>query len=113
LAGRFAYPWSADQTSNIGGASASPKPCDIASENEVGGGEVGGIDTYQNHGVTAAQIDHRVAVDHGRAGEALAGSVMDWGGIDYGWPLLQTSEDALESLRGLPDEPRLSSEEPE
>jgi hypothetical protein len=81
--------------------------------NEVGGGEAGGIDTYQNHGVTAAQIDHRVAVDHGRAGEALAGSVMDWGGIDYGWPLLQTSEDALESLRGLPDEPRLSSEEPE
>jgi hypothetical protein len=36
--------------------------------------------------------------------EALAGSVMDWGGIDYGWPLIQTSEDTLMSLRELPDE---------
>lgn len=44
---------------------------------------------------------------------ALPGSVIDWGGIDYGWPLIQTSEDALASLAGLPDEPRLSSEEPE
>jgi hypothetical protein len=43
--------------------------------------------------------------------EALPGSVIDWGGIDYGWPLIQTSEDALTSLGGLPDEPRLSSEE--
>jgi hypothetical protein len=45
--------------------------------------------------------------------EALAGSVIDWGGIDYGWPLIQTSEDALHSLSELPDEPRLLSEEPE
>jgi hypothetical protein len=45
--------------------------------------------------------------------EALEGSVMDWGGIDYGWPLIQTSEDALTSLRELPDEPGLASEEPE
>jgi hypothetical protein len=45
--------------------------------------------------------------------EALAGSVMDWGDVDYGWPVVQTSEDALTSLRELPDEPRLSSEEPE
>jgi hypothetical protein len=45
--------------------------------------------------------------------EALEGSVMDWGGIDYGWPLIQTSEDALTSLRELPDEPGLSSEQPE
>lgn len=45
--------------------------------------------------------------------EALGGSVMDWGGINYGWPLIQTSEDALRSLRELPDEPRLSLEEPE
>jgi hypothetical protein len=44
---------------------------------------------------------------------ALAGSVIDWGGIDYGWPLIQTSEDALQSLRELPDEPRLLSEEPD
>jgi hypothetical protein len=44
--------------------------------------------------------------------EALPGSVIDWGGIDYGWPLIQTSEDALTSLGELPDEPRLSSEEP-
>jgi hypothetical protein len=39
--------------------------------------------------------------------EALAGSVIDWGGIDYGWPLVQLSEDALTSLSVLPDEPRL------
>jgi len=45
--------------------------------------------------------------------QALEGSVMDWGGIDWGWPLIQTSEDALTTLRQLPDEPRLSSEEPE
>jgi hypothetical protein len=45
--------------------------------------------------------------------EALGGSIMDWGGINYGWPLIQTSEDALRSLGELPDEPRLSSEEPE
>jgi hypothetical protein len=45
--------------------------------------------------------------------EALAGSVIDWGGIDYGWPLIQTSEDALQSLSELPDEPRLLSEESE
>jgi hypothetical protein len=45
--------------------------------------------------------------------EALPGSVIDWGGIDYGWPLIQTSEDALASLGELPDEPRLSSDEPE
>jgi hypothetical protein len=45
--------------------------------------------------------------------EALEGSVMDWGGIDYGWPLIQTSEDALTSLRDLSDEPGLASEEPE
>jgi hypothetical protein len=45
--------------------------------------------------------------------EALGGSVMDWGGIDYGWPSIQTSEDALRSLHELPDEPRLSSEEPD
>jgi hypothetical protein len=45
--------------------------------------------------------------------EALGGSVMDWGGINYGWPLIQTSEDALRSLGELPDEPRLSLAEPE
>jgi len=45
--------------------------------------------------------------------EALAGSVIDWGDIDYGWPLIQTSEDALQSLSELPDEPRLLSEESE
>jgi hypothetical protein len=45
--------------------------------------------------------------------EALQGSVIDWGDIDYGWPLIQLSEDALTSLRQLPDEPRLSSEESE
>jgi hypothetical protein len=45
--------------------------------------------------------------------EALAGSVIDWGGIDYGWPLIQMSEDALQSLSELPDEPRLLSEESE
>jgi len=45
--------------------------------------------------------------------EALPGSVIDWGGIDYGWPLIQTSEDALTSLAELPDEPRLSSADPE
>src|SRR5262245_32796280 len=43
--------------------------------------------------------------------QALEGSVIDWGGIDYGWPLIQLSEDALKSLSELPDEPRLSSEE--
>jgi hypothetical protein len=42
--------------------------------------------------------------------EALDGSVVDWGGIDYGWPLVQLGEDALRCLRQLPDEPRLSSE---
>jgi hypothetical protein len=42
--------------------------------------------------------------------EALEGSVVDWGGIDYGWPLVQLGEDALHCLRELPDEPRLSSE---
>jgi hypothetical protein len=45
--------------------------------------------------------------------EALPGSVINWGGIDYGWPPIQTSEDALTSLAELPDEPRLSSDEPE
>ena len=45
--------------------------------------------------------------------EAFAGSVIDWGDIDYGWPLIQTSEDALQSLSELPDEPRLLSEESE
>jgi hypothetical protein len=45
--------------------------------------------------------------------EALQGSVIDWGDIDYGWPLIQPSEDALTSLRQLPDEPRLSPEESE
>jgi hypothetical protein len=45
--------------------------------------------------------------------EPLQGSVIDWGDIDYGWPLIQLSEDALSSLRQLPDEPRLFSEEPE
>jgi len=45
--------------------------------------------------------------------EALEGSVIDWGDINYGWPLIQLSEDALKSLRELPDEPRLSSEQPE
>lgn len=44
---------------------------------------------------------------------ALQGSVMDWGDVNYGWPLVQTSEDALASLSELPDEPRLSSDEPE
>jgi hypothetical protein len=43
--------------------------------------------------------------------EALKGSVIDWGDIDYGWPLIQTSEDALASLGALPDEPRLLSDE--
>jgi hypothetical protein len=42
--------------------------------------------------------------------EALPGSVMDWGGIDYGWPAVQTSEEALGSLRELPDDPRLLEE---
>jgi len=42
--------------------------------------------------------------------EALDGSVVDWGGIDYGWPLLQLGEDALRCLSELPDEPRLLSE---
>lgn len=42
---------------------------------------------------------------------ALPGSVMDWGDVNYGWPLIQTSEDALASLSGLPDKPRLSSDE--
>ena len=45
--------------------------------------------------------------------QALQGSVVDWGDIVYGWPLIQLSEDALKSLSELPDEPRLSSEEPE
>jgi hypothetical protein len=45
--------------------------------------------------------------------EAFTGSVIDWGDIDYGWPLIQTSEDALQSLSELPDEPRLLSEESE
>jgi hypothetical protein len=45
--------------------------------------------------------------------EALQGSVVDWGDIDYGWPLIQLSEDALKSLSELPDEPRLSSDEPQ
>lgn len=45
--------------------------------------------------------------------EALEGSVIDWGGIDYGWPLIQTAEDALVSLSGLLDEPRLLSDSPE
>jgi hypothetical protein len=45
--------------------------------------------------------------------EALPGAVVDWGAIDYGWPMIQTSEDALASLSELPDEPRLSSNEPE
>jgi hypothetical protein len=40
--------------------------------------------------------------------ETLEGSVIDWGDVDYGWPLIQLSEDALTSLRLLPDEPRLS-----
>jgi hypothetical protein len=44
---------------------------------------------------------------------ALQGSVMDWGDVNYGWPLVQTSEDALASLSELPDEPRLSSDGPE
>jgi hypothetical protein len=44
---------------------------------------------------------------------ALPGSVIDWGGIDYGWPLIQTSEDALSALAELPDEPRLNSGEPD
>ena len=42
--------------------------------------------------------------------EALDGSLVDWGGIDYGWPLVQLGEDALRCLRELPDEPRLSAE---
>ena len=42
--------------------------------------------------------------------EALDDTVVDWGGIDYGWPLVQRGEDALRCLRELPDEPRLSSE---
>jgi len=42
--------------------------------------------------------------------EALESSVVDWGGVDYGWPLVQLGEDALRCLRELPDEPRLSSE---
>jgi hypothetical protein len=42
--------------------------------------------------------------------QALDGSVVDWGGIDYGWPLLQLGEDALRCLSALPDEPRLLSE---
>jgi len=42
--------------------------------------------------------------------EAFEGSVVDWGGVDYGWPLVQLGEDALRCLRELPDEPRLSSE---
>ena len=42
--------------------------------------------------------------------EALDGSVVDWGGIDYGWPLVQLGEDALRCLSELPDEPRLASE---
>jgi hypothetical protein len=41
---------------------------------------------------------------------ALEGSVVDWGGIDYGWPLVQLGEDALRCLSELPDEPRLSPE---
>jgi hypothetical protein len=45
--------------------------------------------------------------------EALKGSVIDWGDIDYAWPLIQTAEDALASLSGLPDEPRLLSDDPE
>jgi hypothetical protein len=45
--------------------------------------------------------------------EALDGSVIDWGGIDYGWPPVQLSEAALKSLGELADEPRLSSEEAE
>jgi hypothetical protein len=43
--------------------------------------------------------------------QALGGSVIDWGDIDYGWPLIQLSEDALTSLSVLPDEPRLSSDD--
>jgi hypothetical protein len=43
--------------------------------------------------------------------EALPHSVIDWGGISYGWPLIQTAEDALTSLSALPDDPRLSSNE--
>jgi hypothetical protein len=42
--------------------------------------------------------------------EALDGSVIDWGGIDYGWPLVQLSEDALRCLRQLPDEERLAAD---
>jgi hypothetical protein len=41
----------------------------------------------------------------------LQGSVVDWGGIDYGWPLIQSAEEALASLNGLPDEPRLETPE--
>ena len=43
--------------------------------------------------------------------DALEGSVVDWGDIDYGWPLIQLSENALTSLSELPGESRLSSEE--
>jgi len=45
--------------------------------------------------------------------EGLKGSVIDWGDIDYGWPPIQTAEDAVVSLGDLPDEPRLLSDEPE
>jgi hypothetical protein len=41
----------------------------------------------------------------------LEGSVVDWGGIDYGWPLIQSSEEALASLNALPDEPRIEATE--
>jgi hypothetical protein len=39
----------------------------------------------------------------------LQGSVVDWGGIDYGWPLVQSSEEALASLNELRDEPRIEA----
>ena len=39
--------------------------------------------------------------------QRLEGSVIDWGGIDHGWPLIQLSEEGLVTLQGLPDETRI------
>jgi hypothetical protein len=43
--------------------------------------------------------------------QKLEGSVIDWGGIDYGWPMIQLSEEGLATLERLPDEARIERPE--
>jgi hypothetical protein len=43
--------------------------------------------------------------------QRLEGSVIDWGGIDYGWPMIQLSEEGLATLERLPHEARIDHPE--